>query len=79
MTEVTGREAATVHRMLGAKFDGESDRVVFYKNEKERLDCDAVICDESSMVDIVLMDALLRALPPEARLLMVGDVTMFPW
>ena len=78
MTEVTGREAATVHRLLGAKFDEESDHVVFTKNEKERLDCDAVILDESSMVDILLMDALLRALPPDARLVMVGDADQLP-
>ena len=78
MTEVTGREAATVHRLLGAKFDEQGDRVVFTKNEKDRLDCDAVILDESSMVDILLMDALLRALPPDARLVMVGDADQLP-
>ena len=78
MTEVTGREAATVHRLLGAKFDEQGDRVVFTKNEKDRLDCDAVVLDESSMVDILLMDALLRALPPDARLVMVGDADQLP-
>ncbi len=78
MTEVTGRDAATVHRLLGAKFDEEGDRVVFTKNEGERLDCDAVILDECSMVDILLMDALLRALPPDARLVLVGDADQLP-
>ena len=78
MTELAGREAATVHRLLGAKFDEEGDRVVFTKCEKDRLDCDAVILDESSMVDIQLMDALLRALPPDARLVMVGDADQLP-
>ena len=78
MTELTGREAATVHRMLGAKFDEEGDRVVFTKDEGERLDCDAVILDECSMVDIQLMDALLRALPPDARLVLVGDADQLP-
>ena len=78
MTEVTGREAATVHRLLGAKFDEEDDRVVFTKNESDRLDCDAVILDECSMVDILLMDALLRALPPDARLVLVGDADQLP-
>ena len=78
MTEVTGREAATVHRLLGAKFDEEGDRVVFTKNESDRLDCDAVILDECSMVDILLMDALLRALPPDARLVLVGDADQLP-
>ncbi len=78
MTEVTGRDAATVHRLLGAKFDEQGDRVVFTKNEKDRLDCEAVVLDESSMVDILLMDALLRALPPDARLVMVGDADQLP-
>jgi len=78
MTELTGREAATVHRLLGAKFDEEGGRVVFTKDEGERLDCDAVILDECSMVDIQLMDALLRALPPDARLVLVGDADQLP-
>ena len=78
MTELTGREAATVHRLLGAKFDEEGDRVVFTKDESDRLDCDAVFLDECSMVDILLMDALLRALPPDARLIMVGDADQLP-
>ena len=78
MTELTGREAATVHRLLGAKFDEEGERVVFTKDEGERLDCDAVILDECSMVDIQLMDALLRALPPDARLVLVGDADQLP-
>ena len=78
MTELTGKEAATVHRLLGAKFDEQGDRVVFTKGEKDRLDCDAVILDESSMVDLPLMDALLRALPPDARLIMVGDADQLP-
>ncbi len=78
MTELTGREAATVHRLLEAKFDEDGEKVVFSKNEKDRLDCDAVILDEASMVDITLMDALLRAMPPEARLLMVGDADQLP-
>jgi len=78
MTELTGRDAATVHRMLGAKFDEDNDRVVFTKDESDRLDCDAVILDECSMVDICLMDALLRALPPDARLIMVGDADQLP-
>ena len=78
MTELTGHDAATVHRLLGAKFDEEGDRVVFQKGESDRLDCDAVILDECSMVDILLMDALLRALPPDARLIMVGDADQLP-
>lgn len=78
MTELTGHEASTVHRLLGAKFDENSDRVVFTKDESDRLDCDAVILDECSMVDICLMDALLKALPPDSRLIMVGDADQLP-
>ena len=78
MAELAGQEASTVHRLLGAKFDEEGDRVVFTKDEGDRLDCDAVILDECSMVDISLMDALLRALPPDARLIMVGDADQLP-
>ena len=73
MTELTGREASTVHRLLEAKFAEDGEKVVFTKNENDMLDCDAVILDECSMVDIILFDALLRALPPDARLVMVGD------
>jgi exodeoxyribonuclease V alpha subunit len=78
MTELTGKEASTVHRLLGAKFDEDSDRVVFTKNASDRLDCDAVILDECSMVDICLMDALLKALPIDSRLVMVGDADQLP-
>ena len=78
MSELTGKDAATVHRLLGAKFDEEGGSVIFSKNESDRLDCDAVILDESSMVDILLMDALLKALPPDARLIMVGDADQLP-
>ncbi len=78
MSELTGMEASTVHRLLGAKFDEEGDSVVFTKDESDRLDCDVVILDECSMVDILLMDALLRALPPDARLIMVGDTDQLP-
>ena len=78
MTELTGREAATVHRLLGAKFDEDGEHVVFTKNEEQRLECEAVILDECSMVDLPLMDALLKALPPSCRLILVGDADQLP-
>ena len=78
MTELTGKDAATVHRLLGAKFDDDGEKVVFTRGENDRLDCDAVILDECSMVDILLMDALLRAMPPDARLILVGDADQLP-
>ena len=78
MSELSGMEASTVHRLLGARFDEEGDRVIFTRDESDMLDCDAVILDEGSMVDICLMDALLRAMPPDARLVMVGDADQLP-
>lgn len=78
MSDLTGAEAVTVHRLIGAKFDDDGEKVVFTKNERDRLNCDAVILDEASMVDISLMDALMRALPPDARLIMVGDADQLP-
>ena len=78
MTELTGQEASTVHRLLGAKFEEDGEHVAFTKNEDDRLECDAVILDECSMVDIQLMDALLKALPPSARLVLVGDADQLP-
>lgn len=78
MSELTGRDAATVHRLLEAGFAAEGDTLVFKRNEEEPLDCDAVILDECSMVDILLMNALLRALPTACRLVMVGDADQLP-
>lgn len=78
MTELSGQEAVTVHRLLGAKFAEDGERVVFTKDESDRLDCNSVILDECSMVDITLIDALLRAMPDDARLVMVGDADQLP-
>lgn len=78
MTELTGQDASTVHRLLEAKFSDDGETVIFGKDESDRLDCDAVILDECSMVDIVLMDALLSAMPDDARLVMVGDADQLP-
>ncbi len=78
MTELTGEEAYTIHRLLGAGWDREGERVVFRKNEEDPLRCDAVILDESSMVDITLLYALLRALPEDCRLVLVGDCDQLP-
>lgn len=78
MSELSGQDAVTVHRLLGAKFAEDGETVVFAKDERDRLDCGAVILDECSMVDIALIDALLRALPDDARLVMVGDADQLP-
>ena len=78
LSELSGREAATVHRMLEAKFADDGETLVFSKNAENKLDCDALILDESSMMDILLMHALLEALPGDARLVMVGDADQLP-
>lgn len=78
MTELTGREAYTIHRLLEAAWAAGDDEVVFRRDEKNPLRCGAVILDECSMVDITLMQALLRALPPECRLILVGDSDQLP-
>ena len=78
MTELTGTEAATIHRMLGAKLSENSLELSFTKNAEDPLRCDAMIVDECSMVDIRLMYALLQALPLSARLILVGDAAQLP-
>lgn len=78
MTELSGREASTVHRLLEAEFSETGDGVAFRKNEKTPLRCDAVVLDEASMVDIMLMQGLLAAMPPHCRLVMVGDADQLP-
>lgn len=78
MTELAGREASTVHRLLEAGYAADGFDLVFKRNESEPLKCDAVILDECSMVDITLMKALLDALPPGCRLVLVGDADQLP-
>ncbi len=78
MTELTGCEAKTVHRLLEVEYKDGSDKPMFVHNHKNPLDVDAVIVDELSMVDIFLFDALLDALPLRARLIMVGDKDQLP-
>ena len=78
MSELTGMEAQTVHRMLGMSWNETSHQVTFTKSEKEPLEADAVIVDEMSMVDLSLFSALLRALRPGTRLVLVGDADQLP-
>ena len=78
MSELTGKEAQTVHRLLGAKMSEDGETVVFTKDESDPLNCDAVILDECSMVDITLMSCLLKALKPECRIILVGDADQLP-
>ena len=74
LSEATGREAKTIHRML----EYNMRKGGFQKNEDYPLDCDLLIVDEVSMVDTLLMHHLLKALPVEATFIMVGDVNQLP-
>ncbi len=79
MTEATGYEAQTIHRMLelsGAPEDSAPAR--FERNEQNPLETDVIIIDEMSMVDITLMHSLLKAIMPGTRLILVGDVNQLP-
>ncbi len=76
--ELCGREAQTIHRCLGMVWKEDAGEVTFQKNEKEPLEAEAVIVDEMSMVDLPLMSALLSALRPGCRLVMVGDPDQLP-
>ncbi len=77
MSETTGYEARTIHRMLeiSGGIEGEAG---FERNESNPLEADAIIIDEMSMVDISLMNSLLKAITPPARLILVGDTNQLP-
>lgn len=81
MTEATGFEARTIHRMLelnSALSDEDSRKVKFERNEENPLEADVIIIDEMSMVDIQLFQSLLKAVAPGTRLILVGDVNQLP-
>ncbi|MBR4084688.1 MAG: ATP-dependent RecD-like DNA helicase [Lachnospiraceae bacterium] len=81
MTEATGFESRTIHRMLelnGALSDENKRSVRFERNMENPLEADVVIIDEMSMVDLPLFQALLKAITPGTRLIMVGDVNQLP-
>ena len=78
LTEVTGQEASTIHRLLEAGIDPNTGLMFFAKDEDNPLKADAVIVDEMSMVDIELLHSLLRAVPKGKRLILVGDPDQLP-
>ena len=78
LTEVTGEDASTIHRLLEANIDPGSGQMVFIRDEDHPLKADAVIVDEMSMVDVQLLDCLLRAIPEGKRLVLVGDPDQLP-
>ncbi len=77
MTELTGKEAKTIHRLLEVEW-GDGEKQHFCKNEKNPLDCDIIVLDESSMIDSLLFENLLRALRLSTRIIMVGDADQLP-
>ncbi len=79
MEEATGHTAQTIHRLLGISFVNEDSRQQhFEKNEDDPLETDVIIIDESSMVDILLMHGLLKAVQDGTRLILVGDANQLP-
>ena len=78
LTEVTGEEASTIHRLLEAGIDPNTGRMVFSRDEDQPLKADAIIVDEMSMVDVQLLNSLLRAIPQNKRLILVGDPDQLP-
>nr|WP_312576779.1 ATP-dependent RecD-like DNA helicase [Sedimentibacter sp.] len=78
ITESTNREAKTIHRLLEYAYGEDDSNLCFNKNEDSLLDCDVVIVDEMSMVDILLMNNLLKAIGKGTRLILVGDVDQLP-
>ena len=78
LSEVTGEDASTIHRLLEAGIDPATGKMFFARDEENPLKCDAVIVDEMSMVDIKLLHSLLRAIPQGKRLILVGDPDQLP-
>lgn len=80
MTEATGREAKTIHRLLEIQFSGieGNGKQVFQKDEEHPLETDVVILDEVSMIDVILMSHLLKAIMPGTQLILAGDQDQLP-
>lgn len=79
MEEATGHKAQTIHRLLGINFVNENSRTqTFEKDEENPLEADVIIIDESSMIDILLIHSLLKAIPLGTRLIIVGDSNQLP-
>jgi exodeoxyribonuclease V alpha subunit len=78
MTETTGRESQTIHRLLEFSFMESEEEMSFNKDDESPIDADVIIIDEASMIDILLMNSLLKAINPGTRLILVGDVDQLP-
>lgn len=78
IAETSGKPAMTVHRLLEYYYDEEAGHMAFARNQANPLDYDAVIIDETSMMDLMLMGTLCKALKPESRLILSGDADQLP-
>lgn len=78
LSELCGMEAKTIHRLLEAGYSAAEGRLTFQRGRDNPLDCEVVILDEVSMIDVALMHALVCALPKGARLVLVGDADQLP-
>lgn len=78
MSETSNKEAKTIHRLLEMGYATDSDELMFLKDEEDPIKADVVIVDEVSMVDILLMYSLLRAIKPGTRVILVGDSDQLP-
>ncbi|MBQ9016190.1 MAG: ATP-dependent RecD-like DNA helicase [Firmicutes bacterium] len=78
ITETSGHPASTIHRLLEYSYTEGEDGLRFGRNGENPLEYDAVIVDEASMIDLLLMDALVRAIRPGTRLILVGDDDQLP-
>ncbi len=78
MTEATGRESKTIHRLLEMGVSEADENTLFSRGEESPLECDVIIVDEASMIDIILMNNLLKAVSLGTRVIIVGDVDQLP-
>ncbi len=78
LNELTGRDASTIHRLLEVQYSETTGKPIFLHDESDPLDADVMVVDETSMVDVLLMSALFRALPARCRVILVGDPDQLP-
>lgn len=78
ITETSGHYASTIHRLLEYYYSEAEDSMKFGRTRENPLDCDAVIVDEASMIDLMLMNGLVSAVKPGTRLIIVGDADQLP-
>jgi len=78
MSEICGREAKTLHRMLESVYDSAQGTVAFRRDRQNPLDTDVIIVDEASMLDLMLASSLLDAMKPHTRLVLIGDADQLP-